>query len=163
MSLTATASVWDTVETGGDGGFAENIDPPLGFHTVTISDAKSGTSKKGEEYIIIEYTLDGAGTWIDYKQTTKGGSPFPGGIKSAKILLQSLGLPNVDAATLDASLAMLIGKQYSVEVVNADKINNTTGVPYKNTKVHSAVAVQAKPAEAIAPVAAPAADDVIPF
>jgi hypothetical protein len=138
----------------------DNVTPPIGVYVVRIADARSGTSKKGEQYFAVDLRDDGNGhKWMIYKAFTKNGQPHEGSIKSAKITLRQLGLEVASPTHLAAVLPQIVGRYYSVEVKASDKINQLTGAPYLNTDV---VGVASAPAANVAQPAQNMAVNVAP-
>jgi hypothetical protein len=160
------AQVWDSTETGA----TESVIPPVGMYEARVADAKLGT-KDADHYLVVEYvtTKGEEYRWSDFKWLTKNGAPHEGRIKSAKILLSSLGYPTVTSGTLKETVEKLPDREYAVEIVSSSAINAVTGEPYRNTVVSSALspAVSDVPSQvtvqAPAAAAAPAADDDLPF
>jgi hypothetical protein len=136
----------------------DNVTPPVGTYIVRIADARSGTSKKGEQYYALDLKDDANGhKWMIYKAFTKNGQPHEGSIKSAKITLRQLGLEVASPAHLEAVLKQVVGRYYAVDVKASDKINQLTGAPYLNTDVTGVASppAQANPVPALAQAAAP--------
>jgi hypothetical protein len=128
----------------------DNVTPPVGTYIVRIADARSGTSKKGEQYYALDLKDDANGhKWMIYKAFTKNGQPHEGSIKSAKITLRQLGLEVASPAHLEAILKQVVGRYYAVDVKASDKINQLTGAPYLNTDV---TGVASPPANVAQPV-----------
>jgi hypothetical protein len=128
----------------------DNVTPPVGTYIVRIADARSGTSRKGEQYYALDLKDDANGhKWMIYKAFTKNGQPHEGSIKSAKITLRQLGLEVASPAHLEAVLKQAVGRYYAVDVKASDKINQLTGAPYLNTDV---VGVASPPAQPAAPI-----------
>lgn len=119
------------------GEFSESVQPPAGTgYVIRIADAKFFTSKsKGELTIAVEYATD-THQWSDVKEITRNGQPVEGKVKSAKILLRSLGVDeNTPTTALDAALKAIIGRYYTADIVTSSAINTTTGLPYLNTEI----------------------------
>jgi len=126
--------------TSADSENEDNVTPPVGTYIVRIADARSGTSKKGEQYYALDLKDDANGhKWMIYKAFTKNGQPHEGSIKSAKITLRQLGLEVASPAHLEAVLKQVVGRYYAVDVKASDKINQLTGAPYLNTDVTGVV------------------------
>lgn len=141
--------LWDTTQAEG---IAETVIPPYGHYEVRIAETKLG-KKDSDGYLVIEYaTPDGQYRWSDFKWLTKNGQPHEGRIKSAKILLGSLGYPTVAASELQSTLDSLEGKRFRVEVYDSGQANPVTGENYRNTRVIGPVTT---PEPAPEPVAAP--------
>lgn len=158
------AQVWDATEAGG---VSESVIPPVGMYEARIADAKLGT-KDADHYLVVEYatTKGEEYRWSDFKWLTKNGSPHEGRIKSAKILLSSLGFPAVTSGTLKDTVEKLPGLEFSVEIVTSSAINAVTGEPYRNTVISHALRPASSDVPAVqvqAPVAAAPADDDLPF
>jgi hypothetical protein len=132
--VTTLDAAW--AATSADSENEDNVTPPVGTYIVRIADARSGTSKKGEQYYALDLKDDANGhKWMIYKAFTKNGQPHEGSIKSAKITLRQLGLEVASPAHLEAILKQVVGRYYAVDVKASDKINQLTGAPYLNTDV----------------------------
>jgi hypothetical protein len=131
-------NVWAATST--EGGFDEDKPAPAGYMgIVRIADVRTGVSKKGESYFLVELKDDSHGySWPIYKQFTKNGQPHEGSIKSAKITLRQLGLDGASPANLEQALKSIVGRYFSVEQVASDRLNTVTGMPYVNTNITGA-------------------------
>lgn len=154
-----TTAGFDAIDAGGN---EEKNIPPLGrLGELRIVSTKLGTKDDGDQYAVIEYR-DGDYFWSDFKWIKKNGAISEGGVKSLKILLSQLGVPNVTGATLKPVLDSLEGKTFSYEQVAAKQINPATNQPYVNThflgETNGTASVPAQPvAQAAPPVAQPPA------
>lgn len=124
-------NLWNNTKAGE---YAEKEDPPLGQHVVTIAEAKfTQTGElKDKPTIVVQYRTQDGKQWDDVKQLTSEGR-----IKSAKILMSSLGLNPEAVSTPDqihAALKSLEGKYFAVEVKQSTAIR-PDGRPYLNTNV----------------------------
>ena len=139
---------WNSTDTGSDS-YGDGLKPSAGWLGELNIVAAKFAEKDGKKYIVVDYkSADGMYEWSDFKYLTTAGQ-----MNSAKILLKSLGYPNVDGSTIGAVIAALPGKRYTAEMVQSSSLDRN-GVPYVNTQiigeVSAAVAQQAPPAVAAA-------------
>lgn len=127
-----TSAAFDAIEAGG--GIEDKNEPPVGtLGELTVVAGKLGVKENGDEYAVFEYR-DRHYFWSDFKWIKKNGSISEGGVKSLKILLAQLGVPNVTGSTLQQAVTSRTGKRFAYERTQSGH-NPTTNQPYTNTNI----------------------------
>jgi hypothetical protein len=158
--MTFDANLWNS--TTADSGFTDK-EPPVGFHTVTVTEAgfKLTGKDKSTPTIIVEYRNAAGDTWADVKTLTSEGR-----IKSAKILMRDLGLDPEALTSQDAihqGLKGVEGGYFDVEVKESTAMKAGGGF-YRNTSILGRSQSSAPVAATPAPLTAPTDDDEpLPF
>lgn len=150
-----TAAAFDQIDAGG---IEDKNEPPVGtLGELTVVAAKLGVKENGDEYVVFEYRDREVYFWSDFKWIRKNGSISEGGVKSLKILLGQLGVPNVTGATLQQAVTSRQGRRYTYERTQSGH-NPTTNQPYTNTNILGEVPASAgQPPQAAAPATPPVA------
>lgn len=161
--MTFDTNLWNS--TKAEGGFSSNEPPAPGIYLVHVSEAKFALTgqDKNVPTIIVEYRTQDGKQWADVKTLTSEGK-----IKSAKILLTSLGL-DPEALTsqeqIHAALKNIEGVYFDVAVKPSNS-SKPDGTPYMNTYVngkHSAGLPSPTPETNRPDLVAPSVTDDIPF
>lgn len=150
--MTTAAEAWDQITPDSSGSNSSEEQPPLGHHIWRLIEGKHFESKAGEQVVVLEFEDERTSKrFSDVRVFTKNGVPQEGRVKSLKIQLRNLGVPDGPLATLNANLSDKVGGYFAVEVSNGSQINHSTGEPFRNVNVTNAVS---PPAGAPAPVQA---------
>lgn len=118
------AGAWQSADPNAE---QEDNDPPVpGTYDVVVSDARAFTSSKGNDVLILNWTIT-TGPQTGYSWSDVRGFKTEGAIKAAKALCTSLGV-DVDGIgaleDLDAAVKQQLGEYFRVEVAQNGSYRN---------------------------------------